>query len=52
MVSHASPDRGGAVDVWRTQFVRRGARALMWLTLVAGAIVFVFPFVWMLAMSV
>ena len=52
MVSHASPDRGGAVDVWRTQFVRRGSRALMRLTLVAGAIVFVFPFVWMLAMSV
>jgi multiple sugar transport system permease protein len=52
MVGHASSNRSGTVDVRRAQFVRRGARALMWLTLVAGAIVFVFPFVWMLAMSV
>ncbi len=33
-------------------FVRRHARILMWVTLIAGAIVFVFPFIWMLSLSV
>jgi multiple sugar transport system permease protein len=32
--------------------VRRYARALMWVTLALGGVVFIFPFVWMLAMSV
>jgi multiple sugar transport system permease protein len=32
--------------------LRHNARALMWVTLVIGAVVFAFPFVWMLAMSV
>ncbi len=34
------------------EFVRRHARILMWVTLIAGAIVFVFPFIWMLSLSV
>ncbi len=34
------------------EFVRRHPRILMWVTLIAGAIVFVFPFIWMLSLSV
>jgi multiple sugar transport system permease protein len=52
MIAHANATPGGITDVSRARFVRRTARALMWVTLVIGAIVFVFPFVWMLAMSV
>jgi multiple sugar transport system permease protein len=34
------------------EFLRRHARTLMWATLVAGAVVFIFPFLWMLSLSV
>jgi multiple sugar transport system permease protein len=36
----------------RLQFARGSAKALMWTTLVVGALVFLFPFIWMLATSV
>lgn len=34
------------------RMTRRNARALMWVTLVIGAVIFFFPFVWMIMLSV
>jgi multiple sugar transport system permease protein len=48
----ALPAQQREVALARSQFVRRNARILMWVSLVTGALVFVFPFVWMLTMSV
>jgi multiple sugar transport system permease protein len=43
---------GDGKTLTRVEFLRRHARTLMWATLVAGAVVFIFPFLWMLSLSV
>jgi multiple sugar transport system permease protein len=41
-----------ASQMWVTNAgLRRYARTLMWVTLIGGAVIFIFPFLWMLAMS-
>lgn len=42
--------RGPAQARW--QALRRPTRLLVWITLALGAVVFIFPFIWMLSMSV